>query len=98
MSKKSIRYNTNEYVDLDVSLGEAIKSLQVLAKKYGDGAELIIDLDYDSITVLLYATRLETDEELDSRLYVEARHKERQLARDKMDYERLKKIFQPPKE
>lgn len=98
MSKVLIRYDTHEYIDLDGGLGEAIQLLQTLANKYGDDAELNIEEDYGSVKVFLYGTRLETDGELESRLKSEARAKENREARDRMDYERLKKMFQSPKE
>lgn len=104
--EKKIQIDSNILYSLQGDLNNCLKCLQDIPKIHPDfhRFELDIGYDYDTSTIVLYGYRWETDNELASRLKKAKKERERKkaekdakVAKEREEYERLKKKFESPK-
>jgi hypothetical protein len=90
---------TSDY-DLDGSLQDAIKALQeqlaLIPEEYQGSAEIELESEYDttSCSARITYARLETEEETRRRIAEQADLEKRRAAREREQYEALKKKFE----
>ena len=84
-------------VSYEGTIDEVIAQLVLLKERNSHYNELKIEEDYcgEGYTYDLYGSRLETDEEYESRLKQEAKYAAQHLEQKRVQYEALKKIFEP---
>lgn len=101
MTKKMIDVIARDDVKyaLNGKLKDALKEIQTLIEEHGEDATLDIDRECEAYSdhyyayARIYVKREETDQEFATRLTKEAKRKAERVARDKAEYERLKKEF-----
>lgn len=95
MTKKMIRVDTKEYIDIDwTPVDEFAMQCQIYIEQYGDSArfEYMEDYNEQKKLVLTYE-RMETDEEYDLRIKDELYWLAHREKNDRATYERLKQKF-----
>ena len=95
--KKQIHKKIEEYVDrydFEGTVDSVIEKLQKWKEKYGPDTRIDWDTDYEGSDVVnVYIDREETDAEYVDRITRENIQRMQQEAREKAEYERLKKKF-----
>jgi len=91
LKRKEIRKVVENYVDLEISVEEAIEMFNGFLKTYANYKELFIELDYDSYNGNVYkliGKREETDEEYEKSLKEKELEKEKEKEQKKLNEEK----------